>query len=285
MKLFKLLLIGMFLMGTTSIAMADTIGFNPGNGAVTIDKLSGQVTSNYDVTTQLGTDGVLNDGDQFTENFTLGITFGDLNGSHAVQYGYNSNGFLPSVYAVATGITGEITQFVGNGTDTTAANPDNILNDTFKIALTGGSISLYYDSSDDGVLNGTALGTFNVTGGLSTDYTPGGNQTLTATVGLDLKSSSLTPGVWFVPDANGTDVTTLNVPILLGLADSSNNLVAFSSSDGGTPNDPTDDSLTVTVQDNGTTAQFSAVPEPTTLVLLGLGLIGMAALGRKKVTL
>jgi hypothetical protein len=286
MKLFKLLLIGMFLMGTTSIAMASTIGFNPdGSGAVTIDKLSGQVVSNYNVTTQLGTDGVLDSGDTFTEAFTLGISFGDLGGVHKAFYSYvNGN---PVLYAVATGITGNITDFSGP-TDTTngatAANPNNILNDSFKIQITGGTISLYYDSTG-AMSSASPLGTFDVPSGISTDYTPGGNSTLTATVGLNLLSTSLASGVWFTPNASGTDVTTTANPFLIGLGDSSNNLIAFTGDDNGTPNNLTDDSLTATVQDNGTTAQFSAVPEPTTLVLLGLGLIGMAALGRKKVTL
>jgi hypothetical protein len=250
MKLFKLLLIGMFLMGTTSIAMASTIGFNPdGSGAVTIDKLSGQVVSNYNVTTQLGTDGVFDAGDTFTESFTLGINTGSLNGSAVVAYNLAGN-LKPTLFAVATGITGNITDFSGP-TDTTngatAANPNNILNDSFKIQITGGTISLYYDSTG-AMSSASPLGTFDVPSGISTDYTPGGNSTLTATVGINLLSTSLASGVWFTPDANGTDVTTTAFPFLIGLGDSSNNLIAFTGDDNGTPNNLTDDSLTATVR-------------------------------------
>lgn len=55
--------------------------------------------------------------------------------------------------------------------------------------------------------------------------------------------------------------------------------------DNGTPGDPTDDYVDqVTWTTNGIEATFDVVPEPATMLLFGLGLIGLAGASRRKLS-
>jgi hypothetical protein len=287
MKIVKFLLICLFLVGTTTSAMATTLWFDAdGAGTaytpVRIDELSGEAYGVYDVTTYLGDDGILNDGDTFTESFLLDLVKANLSGTTVEAYNFLNPNY--DVWADLSGLSGYVFNHDDGGTDTTATNPAGILDDTYQIAITTGSVDFYFDNTDDGVANGALIGSFDVVYGESTTYLPTGNDTLTASVGLTLQASYLNP-YYFYTDNGGTigDDISLTDPITLfiALADQSNNLIEFAG-DVGDPDDPTDDSIIIGVDDNGTDVEFAAVPEPATMFFLGMGLLGIAAASRKK---
>jgi hypothetical protein len=126
----------------------------------------------------------------------------------------------------------------------------------------------------DGFSN--VIGTFDLVSGSGAllNYAPNGEIT------TNFVADSLASGYWFAPD--GTDLSawtqTNNSPILsLGIATTNASILS-------TPTPTTDAQgrlATFSVSDNGQ-FRINVVPEPTTLLLFGIGLFGMAAIGRKK---
>jgi hypothetical protein len=282
----------LLLLGV-STANAVPIWFDAqdGNGAIRMDLLGGVATSYYDVTLNLGADHKLSDGDSFTETYTLGLSYGKLFGSQVAGYGDSDPGpgFAPSLYATVS-LSGTI-QGWSDGTlngleDTDETNFGSaILDDSFYLDFNStlvdptALVTLYYDADTTDATAATQLGVFGVLGGNSQPFV-NVNGTLTSDMGINLLGSALTAGVFYLDNlgVQGADISGLAPNVLLmALADGSNNLLGYDVQTIG------DDIVKVTIGDNGTTVPFQPTPEPATLMLLGFGLLGIAATGRKRI--
>jgi len=158
--------------------------------------------------------------------------------------------------------------FTGSGTLTSTAFLFNAVPSSLVI----------YDAANN------AIGTFNLLSGgglLDSSFGPAQNGLITA----NFVAESLAPGYWFTDKLGTTDLSDLtltnNSPILtLGFATTNATLIE------GDPNFPisTDGNGHLTDFYVGNNGQFrlDVVPEPGTLLLFGVGLLGFAAVARKK---
>jgi hypothetical protein len=162
---------------------------------------------------------------------------------------------------------------------------------------TGGFVDLYVQAGpvnanfggdgvadDTGFADGTPVGIFELTAGIGhtfldlVSFSALGNQ---GSGDFSFKAVSLIDDFWF--DAQGDLAERYNDVInpiewFIALTDynvDNPNIINI----GGSGD--TDPLFTADVEHNGS-IQFSTVPEPTTMLLFGMGLLGMARLGRKK---
>lgn len=284
MKLIPALLATSLFAGVSGVASADTIRFDPDAaggtyGQALVDGFQLDAITAYPIVINLGADNTLGLGDSFTETFTLGLISTEYPiGTGTVGYtlGLPNNS---NVYMNVT-LAGTITGYNDGGTPTTALTPGSLTNDTLSISFTtaGSSFSMYYDVDRNSATLGdqTTIATWALLSGGADNFILA-NNTPTSDFGVSLLFTSMLAGVWF--DAAGNPLDPL-VPLNLvfALADSSVNLVSVSGSTAGGDGNHT---LTPIVSDNGTTA-IVAIPEPATLALMGMGLLGLGFSARRR---
>jgi len=274
-KILVGLLFSIFLCSTSAVAVP--FYFNPtgvgGFGSAIEMDVIYAVSGAYNVNLDLGTGGELDAGDTFTETLNSII-----NGYLPTSTGA-FNSFSPTLSAFTSDATGASTTMSGivasyidgDGTAITATNASAALlsNDNFSIGFGLGSGYLTFE---DGVSN--RIGTFAIVSG-GGDFIANNNATPTSDVGLTMVATDLNFGYFF--NAAGVDYKTLmgQNNFIISLADSSVNVTSVT---GASTN-----SLQLGLTDNGTSIQFSTVPEPATFILLGLALLCMAATGRKRI--
>ncbi len=253
--------------------------------------------ANYNVNVDLGADGVLGVGDVFTEIITYRLTqTADKDGN--LVWTYNVK---PSGGATGTGtyaffqveLRGMISSYNPGGDAPTslaclAAGTCTVADDVFGLTFNsglgvvhglpiGGLVEIWYDDNADlvGDLLVAELGV--VDGGA--DSFSFDNPTATSDIGVVLSFLSAEPGA-FKYASTGADFADLLAlgKIILSVADSSVNLEGV----GGTPGGASDgdDLLVLTVSDNGGTARV--IPEPVSAALVGLGLLGIGGLARRR---
>lgn len=234
------------------------------------------------------------------------ISLTALDGNYIENFAFRSNTgtantSLPTGwYFNETGTNANTTYRAGTGTDNTG--------DTYSFGATS-STERAFGGLQSGTLNPTIGVNFsNTTGATITllDIAYTGEQWRLGTAGrsdridfqYSIDSTSLTTGTW--TDINALDFTSPNVAAALGALDGNTaaNRTGLSSAISGLniPNGATfwirwvsfdalgaDDGLAVddfSLTPRGTT--IPQVPEPTTMLLLGLGLVGLAGVRRMK---
>jgi hypothetical protein len=233
---------------------------------------------------QLGADSLLNNGDTFYEAVTVQVldglgappTYASITDSYK---GFGN--VVPSAKLyIDLSFSGHIENFLGIAT--TAATPLNIQSDSYTSIFDNGLATMYVDNNNDHTFNAgdTSLVQFSLTqsgpfvlvpsvfsGGAATiDYV---FQTMPGSVNLNYFD---------------------NAPGYPGFLSSVNNGYHFTLTQGdvavvgqfGGLTTPIPDEILIAFQETGFDAKFETVPEPSTIFLLGCGLIGVAAIGRKR---
>lgn len=240
-------------------------------------------------------DGDTTNAKQINEFFDLtSPNFVDTEFTSAEDFNFTNYGVanLPSADGgalVALNYGKEITsKYTFNGTGTL----------TGDVTFTGGTFDMFLDSALDyegtagiyGADNGTPIATFNVaygSGSIDAEGLPNGDLSIT------YQAANLAPGYFYMPDGT-TDMASFDASsVIITMGYTTTNATAISNptalqtseiyqewmgNTGTATNDPPDDFW---LNSNG---QFrvDVVPEPSTMILFGAGLLGLAAVTRRK---
>ncbi len=190
----------------------------------------------------------------------------DLTGTATISNDYNTFTFQED---------GTFTSF-SYGPPATGFGP---LHATFTATGSLGALAFTFDSVPSSLkiydASSILIGTFDLLsggGGLNNDFGPSNGQ-----ITANFVAQSLATGYWFTDASGSTDLSTLPAPILtLGFATTNATIV--------TGSENFDSSGRLTNFEVGNNGQFrlAVTPEPGTLLLFGVGLLGFAAVARKK---
>lgn len=237
----------------------------------------GVVVPNTWITQYLGGDGVLSNGDTFKE--TGYMTLSSLTPTTINPDLTDGDGTEYFIHLVYKDVTGSIYNYNDNGTPTPT---DDTWGYTFDTgAQQSGTLGWYLDNNldaMDGTMADLMTGSFLPGSAGTTDgflSGAGASSNWDVTVEVDTLLAGL------LLDENGNDLwDTLGYKDwLLTITTGDTTVTAF----GESGFDPEKMEAFMTfIGDTGDRTILAAVPEPGTMILLGLGMIGFAAIGRKK---
>lgn len=215
-----------------------------------------------------------------------------------------SNDGIP-ISGFDTGLGGgyELTFVMSNTSGTYQYDPND---DASELLFTNSTFEIYLDTSMDygnagniaGAANGTLIAAFSLLSGSGeVDFDESGGAG--GHTNLTFIATQMMAGVWFTED--GTDMSTLaSKDILITIVDTNNDVLGsgdhnavediwsdeYDGKDGLTSGDY-DDELGAKnpeffLRSDGSVA-MGMVPEPTTIMLFGFGLLGIAGISRKKI--
>ena len=239
---------------------------------------------------QLGADDILNAGDTFYESFILNL----LNG---LNEEYNSDpwgGYYNSILRdedhalyVYVELSGYIANYDDGGTPTVASDPTTITDDTYTSYITTGTATMFLniESNDSGYIDydsGTDIkvAEFSLWNASPIIMTPSVFSGAAAQTALAFKMTwfddtffSTAPGFPSIDDL-------VNKGMLITL--SQDTIWVYQGAlEGDTTVDP--DEILIGFDFAGADIRFEALPEPASILLVGIGLLGIATVSRKKI--
>lgn len=261
----------------TAEASAMNITFDPdgagtdASSRVVQDLQWGIVPSPYTINQNLGADGVLGNGDVFTENFTMVLNRGTLTNGNG-YFGWSGNVY----WNVA--LSGHVVNYSNPNAVT-----DNLTNGALLAALATSSFGIQFDTlTTDGWMFDTDQDGDPTTGaGLKIadfDMTSGGGSNLALVVGSLIGSVTVNAELSnFTSDYISDELgNALKNGVLLAITTGSNRFEGAVNSNTG------DNEIQLTLRDNGFSTTFEEkVPEPDMLALMGMGFLAFGASRRK----
>lgn len=290
MKKFLLLFFATFLVCGTANAVPiywdlEGTGFSATGGTVVgsiVNYPLDMTTSGYSQITQSLTGGtddtILDEGDTFSEFGAVTVLSANTSSTEkAILF----DGGNSTAYVVFSGLTGSIYNYNDGGTPTSDAS--GITDDTFQFTFDPGvgSIDFYLETDDDldPTTNATHLASLTLLEGEGYSPFDVGGTFPEGDISLSAGFTWVKDDFWFL-EQGLTDIDfndfmdTYGIPSIFA---TSFNLGATLQSD---PQDVNGDIL-ISVTNEGSFI-FSAVPEPTTMVLFGIGLLGFASISRRR---
>lgn len=253
--------------GGLTVNFTDNLGAASASGTTTL------------VDQNLGGDGILNNGDVFTELGFLSI----LDADNTNLIFQDTNGDFAHAYFAFEGLTGTITNYDNgaDGLDTTLANYSSstgnaLADDSWDLAFTPGvgTLAIYLDDNIDPTDGALELATFSLLAGdgSSPEFVLGEAE---GQFGLIGGFQTVLNNFWSFTDGTDFDdwLTTYGV----------NSIIMTSFNLGATFQGVSDDGINLQFDVlNEGSFKISAIPEPTTMLLFGAGLLGLAGVSRKK---
>lgn len=241
----------------------------------------------YDIITyqSLGSDNILNDDDTFTESTTVDVSNGldsPLTSYSGIAPIYGELASPTANLFIDISLSGYVANYSNGGDgDTTASNAaTNIGNDSYDSVFTGGNATMYVDTgtaNKDYDSGETKVAEFSFSQGddfsLDSSVFGGGSDT----IGISFETTSMNTDYFSQASGFADPQDLIGSGFLFAVTQGSASLSSFEGDDSTDP-----DQIVIGFQETGFDAKFNQVPEPTTLLLFGTGLLGLAAFGRKK---